>query len=212
MMEAAAEKSARFWDRKAEAYAKQAIPDPDAYQKKLALTREYMTPDSSVLEFGCGTGSTALIHAAHVKNIVAIDISRKMIEIARQKAKKSGVENVGFIQATLDELTFEPGSFDIVLGLNVLYLLDDMDAAIQKSFELLSPGGVFISSTACIARANHLVQLLLPVGAKLGLIPRVKIFDIAALEASITRAGFRIVKSAFLNRNGMTCFLIAQKQ
>ena len=211
-MEAAAEKSARFWDRIAKSYAKQAIADPDAYQKKLALTREYLTPDSSVLEFGCGTGSTALIHAAHVKNIVATDISRKMIEIARQKAKKAGVENVEFIQATLDELTYEPGSFDVVLGLNILHLLDDMDAAIRKSFELLAPGGVFISSTACIARVNFLVKLLLPIGGKLGLIPRVQIFDIAELEASINRAGFRIVKSAFLNRNDMTCFLIAQKQ
>jgi hypothetical protein len=87
-----------------------------------------------------------------------------------------------------------------------------MDSAIRKSFELLAPGGVFISSTACIARVNFLVKLLLPIGAKLGLIPRVQIFDTAALEASITRAGFKIVKSAFLNRNDMTCFLIAQKQ
>ena len=91
-------------------------------------------------------------------------------------------------------------------------MIDDMDSAIQKSFELLAPGGVFISSTACIARVNFLVKHLLPIGGKLGLIPRVQIFDIAALEASITRAGFKIVKSAVLNRNGMTCFLSAQKQ
>lgn len=39
-----------------------------------------------VLEFGCGTGTTALAHAAYVRHILAIDIADRMIEIARQNA------------------------------------------------------------------------------------------------------------------------------
>jgi len=39
------------------------------------------------LEFGCGTGSTALLHASFVKHMTATDISDEMIEIAKQKAK-----------------------------------------------------------------------------------------------------------------------------
>jgi cyclopropane fatty-acyl-phospholipid synthase-like methyltransferase len=37
--------------------------------------------DMEVLEFGCGTGSTAIVHAPHVKELRAIDISEKMIGI-----------------------------------------------------------------------------------------------------------------------------------
>jgi cyclopropane fatty-acyl-phospholipid synthase-like methyltransferase len=40
-----------------------------------------------LLEFGCGTGGTAIIHAPHVKHIRAIDISPRMIEIAKSRAE-----------------------------------------------------------------------------------------------------------------------------
>ena len=78
--------SAKFWDKIAERYSKQPIADEAAYQKKLKVTQEYFQPDLEVLEFGCGTGSTAIIHAPYVKHIRAIDISSNMIDIAQDKA------------------------------------------------------------------------------------------------------------------------------
>src|SRR5215217_1657238 len=59
----------RFWDNLAERYARQPIADEAAYQTKLDITRSYLHPDMAVLEFGCGTGSTALQHAPHVRHI-----------------------------------------------------------------------------------------------------------------------------------------------
>ena len=76
----------KFWDKVAERYSKKSIADRDAYEKKLHVTREHLRPDMEVLEFGCGTGSTAIIHTPHVKHIHAIDISSKMIEISQGKA------------------------------------------------------------------------------------------------------------------------------
>ena len=80
------DQSTNFWDKIAERHSKQPIADEATYQKKLQVTREYFQPDMEVLEFGCGTGSTAIIHAPYVKHIHAIDISSKMIEIAQGKA------------------------------------------------------------------------------------------------------------------------------
>ena len=97
------DKSARLWDRFAGRYSKQPIADESAYQKKLQVTREYLRPDMDILEFGCGTGSTAIIHAPYVKHIHAIDISSKMIEIAREKAAVAKVENVIFEQTRSEE-------------------------------------------------------------------------------------------------------------
>ncbi len=79
--------SSKFWDKIAEKYSKQPIADEASYQKKLEVTRGYLQPEMEVLEFGCGTGSTALIHAPYVKHIRAIDISSKMIAIAKAKAE-----------------------------------------------------------------------------------------------------------------------------
>ena len=69
------EYSAKFWDKIADQYSKESIADEAAYQKKLQVTQEYLKPHMEVLEFGCGTGSTAIIHAPYVKHIRAIDYS-----------------------------------------------------------------------------------------------------------------------------------------
>ena len=59
--------SNKFWNKHAEGYAKRVVPNETIYQEKLAMTQRYFNDEMSVMEFGCGTGSTALIHAPHVK-------------------------------------------------------------------------------------------------------------------------------------------------
>lgn len=51
---------ARFWDRFASGYAGGTIGDWAGYERSLVRTRELLGPGASVLEIGCGTGSTAL--------------------------------------------------------------------------------------------------------------------------------------------------------
>ena len=58
--------SDKFWDSKAEAYAKSQISDEETYQRKLTETQALLTPEMRVLEFGCGTGTSAVHHAPHV--------------------------------------------------------------------------------------------------------------------------------------------------
>ena len=96
--------SAQFRNKVAEGYSKQPIADEAAYQKKLQVTRAYFKPSMKVLEFGCGTGSTAIAHAPYVQHIRAIDFSSNMIEIARAKANAQNVQNVTYEQASIDEM------------------------------------------------------------------------------------------------------------
>ena len=84
--------STKFWDKIAESYSKQPVIDKAAYEKKLQISQEYFQADMEVLEFGCGTGSTALIHAHYVKHIRTIDLSSKMIEIAQDKADAQNIK------------------------------------------------------------------------------------------------------------------------
>lgn len=202
--------SARFWDRIAERYARRPVADEAAYQNKLRITRDYLRPDTEALEFGCGTGSTALVHAPFVKRILAIDVSSKMIEIARRKAATSGVANVAFRRAAIEEFSAPDGSFDVVLGLSILHLLEDRDAVIAKVRGMLKPGGVFVSSTACIADTMKLFKLVAPVGRRLGLIPLVKIFTTAELLDALARAGFEIERQWRPGR-GKGVFIVARK-
>lgn len=184
--------SAGFWDRIAERYARSPVADEAAYQKKLEVTRSYLRPDMEVLEFGCGTGSTAIVHAPHVKHIQAIDISSKMIAIAQRKADAQEIRNVTFRQSTIEDFEAPDETFDAVLGLNILHLLEDKEAAIAKVHRLLKPGGLFISSTACLGDTMKFFKVIGPIGHFLRLIPLVKVFTAAALEESLTAAGFAI--------------------
>lgn len=200
--------SIRFWDNHAEKYAKQKIADPSTYEKKLALTQRYLTKDASVLEYGCGTGSTALLHAPHVKDMLAIDYSQKMIEIAQHKLQDSDVSNLEFRQGTLFDLPAEE-SFDAIMGLNVLHLMRDMDAAIERSYALLKPGGVFVTSTACLAEKMSFFRFILPIGVWLRMFPFVRSITIQRVEESMKRAGFQIIEKMVQEK--VSCFLIARK-
>ena len=108
---------AKFWDKIADKYSKQAIPNQKAYEIKLDLTREYFTPESRVLEFGCGTGSTALAHTPYVQHIDATDVSDRMIEIARSKQAEAGIDNINFRVADMDTAPTEPEVYDAVMGI-----------------------------------------------------------------------------------------------
>jgi len=202
--------SAKFWDRIANRYARRPIGNEAAYQKKLRLTQDYLRPDMEVLEFGCGTGSTALVHAPFVKHILAIDISSKMIGIAEEKARAGHVGNVTFKTAAIDTFEAPDASYDAVLGLSILHLLHDREAAIAKVYRMLKPGGVFVSGTACIADTMGFFKLIAPIGYRLGLLPLVKVFSETDLKSSLTASGFEIEQD-WRQEKSPSVFIVAKK-
>jgi len=181
-----------FWDKIANRYSTRPISDEPSYRKKLQVTREYFQPEMQVLEFGCGTGSTAIAHAPYVKHIQAIDISSKMIEIAQGKADAEDIKNVTFDRVGVDEFSAPDQIFDAVLGLSVLHLLENKEDVIAKVKKMLKPGGIFVTSTACLGDTMKFFKVIAPTGKFLGLIPLVKVFTTKELEDSLTNAGFEI--------------------
>ncbi len=200
----------RFWDRIADRYASKPVSDEAAYQKKLRVTRDYFRPDMEVLEFGCGTGSTAIAHAPYVKHILATDISSRMIEIAEGKAEAAKVGNVTFQQTAIDDFEAPDETYDAILGLSILHLLEDKEAVIAKVHGMLKPGGVFVSSTACLGDTMKFFKLIAPIGKFLGLIPLVKVFTAKELEDSLTVAGFEI-DHRWQPGRGKSVFIVAKK-
>ena len=203
---------AKIWDRMAEKYSKQPIANQKAYEIKLDLTREYFTPDSQVLEFGCGTGSTAILHAPFVKHIDAIDVSQEMIRIAKDKLEPAGVQNVTFRVADMDRFQATPESYDAVLGLNILHLLDDRMAAMREVYKALKPGGHFISSTACLREKLlfTLIDPLFPLMHALGQWPKVYRLSASRIQRDMEQIGFKTVHY-WQPDNGIGVFMVGQK-
>ena len=146
-----------------------------------------------VLEFGCGTGSTAITHAPSVKHIQAIDISSKMIEIAQAKADADNVKNIAFKRSGIDEYSAPDQTFDAVLALSISHLLGDTEEVISKVHKMLKPGGVFVTRTVCIGDTKmKFLKFVAPIARFFGLMPIVKVFTEKELENGLTHAGFEI--------------------
>jgi len=200
-------KAAKLWDYFAKGYAKSPIGDMESYQTKLAVTQErYLKSYMKVVEIGCGTGGTSIHHAPHVQHILATDISSKMLDIAKENAKTAGIPSTGpeqvleFRQASVDQLELPDQSQDVVLALSILHLLPNRPHAIAKVFKWLKPGGVFITSTICIADTmenslikGFLLRRVLPFASWCGIIPEIDTgLTKAQLSREMKQAGFDI--------------------
>ena len=164
-----------------------------------------------VLEFGCGTGSTAITHAPFVKQIEAIDVSSKMLEIAQGKADANKVENITFKRSNIDEFSVSDQTFDAVLGLSILHLLDNKEEIIAKVHKMLKPGGIFVTSTACIGDTMmRCLKFIVPIGKFFGLMPQVMVFTTKELEDSLTDTGFQI-DHQWQPGKGKAVFIVAKK-
>ncbi|MCP5075934.1 MAG: class I SAM-dependent methyltransferase [Rhodobacteraceae bacterium] len=207
-----------FWDNIAESYAKSPISDMDAYTYTLGRTRSYLSPTDSILELGCGTGSTALLLAENVAQVTASDLSGNMTRIGAGKAKEQGISNVRFVTGdVLDETAeSESGPFDAVLALNLLHLLEDVPATICRIHRLLKPGGLFISKTTCNPGSGshlkfRLIKMALPVMQLFGKAPYVNFMEIEELEGIISGSGFDILETGNYPASPPNRYVVARK-
>lgn len=186
--------TATFWDREAEKYAASAIGNPAAYAYTLGRTRSYLRPTDHVLEIACGTGSTAVLLAPDVAHYLGTDISPQMIRIARGKLPVAGADLTFDVAGDLPDT----GRFDAILAHSFFHLVPDMERRMARIFDLLTPGGYFISKTATLKGRGlkwALIGAVIPLAQMLGKAPYLRKFSAAELEQAVRDAGFEIVES-----------------
>ncbi len=211
---ASAARKARFWDRIAVKYAASPIADMAGYEATLRRVQGLLSTDQDVLEIGCGTGTTALRLAPFTRRLVATDVSRRMIAIARRKLAAEPVPQLSFAVADADTPVAAPGEYHAVLALNLLHLVTDLDRALALAAQSLRPGGLLISKTPCIAEMNPLIRYLaLPVMRAIGKAPHVLCFDADELQSAIARQGLDIVSVERHGTRGrdFRVFIVARK-
>ena len=133
-----------------------------------------------------------------------------MLEFAKINAAEAGVDNVTFRATSIESFEAVDGSYDAVLMLSLLHLLENPGAALDKAHRLLKPGGLLITSTACLGDSMRWLGMIAPVGAALGLIPKVQFLFVEELRGEIADRGFASLEE-FNQGDNRTYFQIARK-
>ncbi len=102
-----------------------------------------------VLDVGCGDGWTARLLAPRSRSYVGVDRSRKLVEVARERALGARFE-----QADAQRLPFADASFDTVLLFHVLTYAERPEAVVAEAGRVLRPGGSVVALT--LAHHEHL--------------------------------------------------------
>lgn len=113
-----------------------------AYHERLLAAAAITGPDR-VLDIGCGTGQTTrdAARAAAGGSAVGVDLSARMLEVARRRAAQEGVTNAAFEQADAQVHPFPPESFDVAISRTGTMFFGDVTAAFTNIGRTLVPAG-----------------------------------------------------------------------
>lgn len=156
-----------------------------------------------VLDVCCGSGASAIPAAEQVApdgTVLGIDLAEDLLKLARSKATKRGIDNIGFRTGDMLELGLPDGYFDAVVCVFGIFFVPDMPSAARALWRMVSPGGVLAITTwgpNFFEPANGAfwdsVAAVRPELHK-GFNPWDRISEPTALQAMLEEAGIRDVK------------------
>lgn len=97
-----------------------------------------------ILDAGCGSGIYSKILAKKGAKVYALEISKKMVDLAKDYCKG---DNIQFKYGSIDKLPYKNNSFDIVLASLVIHYLKNPEKAFEEFNRVLKKNGILIFST-----------------------------------------------------------------
>ena len=107
----------------------------------------HVTPQSRVVDIGCGSGELSLGLARHVGRLVGVDSDAADIEAAAERAEGLGVDNATFHLGDAYALAFPADEADVVFAHSVLEALARPQDALLEAKRVLKPGGVMAAAS-----------------------------------------------------------------
>jgi ubiquinone/menaquinone biosynthesis C-methylase UbiE len=116
----------------------------EVFNKFISLKNAYiffdLHQDAYLLDYGCGTGWTAMLFAQKVKQVYAIDISSRNIDQLKKVVEENSIKNIFPYVCDAEKLLFKDESFDFVFGNAILHHLH-LDKALSEVSRVLKRGG-----------------------------------------------------------------------
>jgi putative AdoMet-dependent methyltransferase len=104
-----------------------------------------LNTQSTILEFGTGTGEHAIRLARRCERVTACDVSKTMLGYARNKVERLGLHNIEFINAGFLNRELPAESYDAVISQLALHHLPEFwkSVAINNIHRVLKRKGIF---------------------------------------------------------------------
>jgi cyclopropane fatty-acyl-phospholipid synthase-like methyltransferase len=131
-----------YYKYRRKSYDLQWAMDP-GYRKGLnRLVQMTVTDADRVLDVGCGTGSATVIAAANAKEVVGIDLSPDMIELAQCKVKKRAIDNCALTATSVEDYCPEQLFDKVISSFMIPHVKPTLRPAIYSCmYSFLKPGG-----------------------------------------------------------------------
>ena len=166
-----------------------------------------------LLEFGCGNGTFTRPASLRAEHVYATDISEYMVGAAKKKLK--GLDNVIVQQESCYDCSFPDSSFDSVMMVNLIHVINDPVKALQEAKRVLVDRGrlILISFTldqmSPLARVGMIYRYL----RTFGLPPKGGTpFGLNSLISFVEENGFVVEEASLLGSNTKAVFLSANKE
>lgn len=125
----------------AEAYVTSEIHAKGASLERLVVLTQPKR-DWIVLDVATGAGHTAITFAPHVAQVIASDITMRMLELTREMAQEKSLANVVAAGADAEKLPFRDASLDLVTCRVAAHHFPALDEFMAESARVLRPGGL----------------------------------------------------------------------
>ena len=137
-----------YWNNRYSGYSKVNQKELEGIQRERWKKQfERLLPSNKnlkVLDIGTGPGFfTIILEELGYTNITGIDVSEKMLEVAKENIQKYGKKNssIQLIQMDAQSLEFKPKSFDIIVSRNLTWNLEKPQQAYSEWLRVLKPNG-----------------------------------------------------------------------
>ena len=193
------------WDRVAAGWEKwwRTIEDGAQCVNDRLIDLAEVVPGKRVLDIATGIGEPALSAASRVGSagrVVATDISKQMLDVARIRASRAGLTNIEFLESDAERLDFPDHSFDAILCRWGITSLPEYSNLLVRIKRMLTPEGSFATSVWDEASRLPLTSIASTVAEEMFLSapprpePPPEVPE-DALEGVMIRAGFADVRA-----------------
>ena len=104
-----------------------------------------LTKNARVLDVACGPGIVVEALAPAAYEVVGCDITPEMLEKARERCAKAGLDNARFTPGRAEALPFPDASFDVVVSRSAVHHFPDPSAAFREMARVVKPGGRIVT-------------------------------------------------------------------